>query len=160
MTLIYSNKKGDSEVQKVIATSYTRAVDEAFENKTDKRMPVEISVVDPSIGEIIHWAGANVAKAAKRAYGHSKGLYNDMKTASLERTASTSSSAFVRSLAKQRLERHREKMKRARDQSHDVAVKKLIDDSYSADDKVKLFARAKLRKEHPDVWHVMDISRS
>ena len=51
----FSKKKGDKETVKVIASSYMKALDEAFEEKLDERIPVEIVIIDPSIGEILRW---------------------------------------------------------------------------------------------------------
>lgn len=67
VTLRYSKKAHDIEVVKVIATSYQRAVDEALEEKVDSRQPIEMEIVDPSIGEIIRWAGSRTLEAGERA---------------------------------------------------------------------------------------------
>lgn len=122
VTLKYSAKPDDKEKVDVIAINYHRAIDEAFEEKKDKRMPIEIIVVDPSLGEVIHWAGSHALKygklAAQKAYRTAKsGLYN-------------------------------------------YETKKLVEQAYSDNRTVRAIARAKLRGKYPEVWDVMDISRT
>jgi hypothetical protein len=124
--LTYSKDPKDKEVIKVIATSYTRAIDEAFEEKTDKRIPIEIRVIDPSIGEVLRWAGSKALEYGKKA-AVAAGHYT------------------------------KEKLK---EQYSDVKIKMLIDQAYSTNRGTRLLARAKLRRDHPEVWNVMDISRS
>lgn len=124
--LKYSNKPRDIEVIKVVAIGYKQAIDEAFEEKLDKRLPIEITVIDPSLREVIHWAGATALKygsiAAKKAANYA--------------------------------------VASAKQSHYDYKVKKLVNEAYSENRAVRALARAKLRKEHPDVWNVMDISRS
>jgi len=110
ITLTYSNKTKDKETQKVIATSYTRAIDEAFENKHDPRLPIEISVIDPSLGEIIHWAGEHAKKygeiAIKKAgaivVDEAKKQYSDHKARQLIEQ-SYSNNRGIRILARAKL---------------------------------------------------------
>jgi hypothetical protein len=141
----------DIEELKVIATSYQRAVTEAFRNRQDKRTPLEINVVDPSISEVARWAGQHAldfGKAvAKESYHTGKNLYSNVTNIALEHTAQ--GKGLSSAIAKKQLE-----------QRHDSAVQRLIKDSYSSDPSVKTFARSKLKKEHPEVYHVLDVSTS
>ena len=146
--LTYSDKKGDKETVKVIATSYQRAIDEAFEEKVDKREPIEITVIDPSIGEIMSWAGKRAVALGKGAGSRVLDFGRDVVEASLETTAKTKP-GFMGAMAKKSLA-HR----------HDRNVERLVKQSYSKDRATKAIARAKLKREHSDVWDVMDISRS
>lgn len=135
VTLIYSDKT--REKQEVIATSYTRAIDETFENKHDPRLPIEISVVDPSIGEIIHWAGEHAKKygeiATKKAYQTTKTIAKAGATMAMDE---------------------------AKRQYSDYRAKRLIDQAYSPNRSTRTLARVKLQKDFPEVWKTMDISRS
>lgn len=124
VTLKYSDT--EKEEIKVIATDYHRAIDEAFEEKMDKRMPVEISVIDPLLGEIIHWAGARALKYGKAVINKS---YDFVKGQAI-------------SAAK------------------DWETKRLIVEAYSENKGKQILARAKLKRDHPEVWDIMDISRS
>lgn len=161
VTLKYSDT--EKEEIKVIATNYHRAIDEAFEEKTDKRIPIEINVVDPSLGEIIHWAGSRALKygklAASKALEKAKELHEDYTTRKLLEQ-SQSGSYVEREMAKRKLSRLEEKKQRAKAQTSDISVQQLIDQAYSKNKTAKTFARAKLRKEYPHVWDVMDISRT
>ena len=135
ITLIFDDKT--REEQQVIATSYTRAIDEAFENKHDSRIPIEINVVDPSIGQIIHWAGDHARKygeiAAKKSFEYGK------------RAAQTGVT-----MAKDQ----------AKKQLSDYRAKQLIDKSYSPNRGTRTLARAELQRDYPHIWRTMDLSRS
>lgn len=113
----YSDKPDDKEEVKVIATSYQRAIDEAFEERKDSRFPIEVRVIDPSLGEIFKWASKRALELGKKAAAYAK------------------------------------------EKASEYQVKRLIADAYSQDPVRRAYARAKLRKEHPEIWDVMDISR-
>ena len=164
--LIYPDKT--PEKIEVIATTYQHAIDEAFKLKTDPRLPEEIIVTDPSLKEVIHWAGAHAQQVGKIAaqksleYGkkaaiaggnYAKNVSNDVIDVSLEHTAQ--GKGFAAALAKKQLERRGMTVK-----TSDESTKKLIDEAYSTDNKTRIFARAKLRTEHPDIWRVMDTNSS
>jgi hypothetical protein len=150
--LRYSAEPHDLETIKVIATSYTRAIDEALEEKQDKRTPIEILVIDPSIGEIIHWAGHNTLElgkiAGKTALNTAKTGYRDLTDVALEHTAATNT-GFTGALAKRQLEHRNTKKEEV-----------LVRQAYGKDKAKSAIARAQLRKYHPEVWNVMDLSRS
>ena len=160
ITLKYSNKVGDHEKVEVIATSYERAVTEAFRDKTDKRLPIEIHVVDPSFGEVARWAGKHAVEfgkaVAKESYHTGKNLYNDTTSIALEHTSQ--GTGLSSSLAKRALERRNQQFETRRKQLTDTEVKRLINEAYSRNKTVRTLARAKLRTEHPEVYHVLDIS--
>ena len=137
VTLVYSNKLFDHEKQEVIATSYTRAIDEAFENKHDPRTPIEISVIDPSLGEIIHWAGEHAKK-----YGEIAGK----KTFEYGKKAAIAGTNYA--------------MTKAKEIASDYQAKRLIEQSYSPNRGTRTLARTKLQRDYPEVWRTMDISRS
>lgn len=135
--LRYSKKPHDIETVKVIATSYKRAIDEAFEEKLDKRHPIEIEVVDPSIGEIIKWAGNRAAKYGKKAV---------VAGGKLAKSAAVAGGQFAK-----------EKLKES---YSDWEVKQWIDQAYSPNKGTRMLARAKLRQNRPDVYDLMDFSKS
>lgn len=110
----------------VIATNYHRALDEAFEEKTNKNTPIEITVIDPSIGEIIHIVGSKALEYGKKAV--------------------TKGWEFAKTEAKRA--------------TSDWYAKQLVEQAYSPNVGTRTIARSKLRNDYPEVWNVMDISRS
>ena len=124
----YSDKKGDAETVKVISTSYRKALDEAFEEKLDPRLPVEIVIIDPSIGEILRWAGSRALKYGKSATKKiAKGAYDSAKRSALSRV-------------------------------DDFKARQLIEDAYSSYKGRAMLARGKLKRDYPHVWDIMDLS--
>lgn len=126
VTLRYSDKPRDLEKIDVIATDFKRAIDEAFEEKKDVRLPVEIVVVDPSIGEVLHWVGSHALKYGREAASKAYNATKDKVKSSVS----------------------------------DWETKRLIEQAYSPKRGVRILARSKLRRDHPDVWKMMDVSRS
>lgn len=110
------------ETVKVIATDYHRAIDEALEEKTNKATPIEIHVVDPSLGEIINWAGKRAVDYSVKALQKGRELHSQVH--------------------------------------YDYETKKLVNEAYSPNRTIRTLARAKLRGKYPEVWDVMDISKS
>lgn len=137
ITLRYSKKPHDIEVVKVIATSYQRAVDEALEEKMDKRQPIEMEIVDPSIGEIVRWAGKRAVKYGKKAV---------VAGGKLAKSAAVAGGQF----AKQKL----------KESYSEWEVKQWINQAYSPNKATRLVARAKLKNLRPDIYDVMDFSKS
>lgn len=128
--LRYSNKPRDLETVKVISTSYMRAMDEALEERIDKRKPIEVTIIDPSIGEVLKWAGSRALKyGGKAVKAVAKGAYYS---------------------AKRSVESHVD----------DWKAEKLIEQAYSKNKGRRILARAKLKKFYPHVYDIMDISRS
>ena len=111
-------------------------LDEAFENRHDPRIPIEVIVVDPSIGEIIHWAGEHARKygeiAAKKSIEYG-----------------TKAAAAGASYA----------ISKAKESANDYQTKRLIDQAYSPYHGIRTLARAKLQRDHPEIWRAMDLSR-
>lgn len=91
------------ETVKVISTSYNAAIDEAFEEKVSKQEPVEIHIIDPSLGEIVSWARQRVSTTAKKVWSEAKKAHHDYQTRELIRKAYSSdpvTKAFARSKLK------------------------------------------------------------
>lgn len=129
----YSDKKDDGESFLVIAQNYHRALDEAFEEKTDARDPIELSVIDPSIGEVLHLIG----RGAKRAAGVGA-KYSIMGGKAVAKKAGSVAVARLR----------------------DEIAKGLIKNAYSKDRPTRIIARSRLKVEYPDVYNIMDFSRT
>lgn len=58
----YSDKPDDGESVIVIADTYQRALEEAFEEKVDTRMPIEVDMVDPDLDAILKFVGEGARK--------------------------------------------------------------------------------------------------
>ena len=128
--LRYSKRPHDLETVKVIAKSYMRALDEALEERLDERKPIEVHLIDPTIGEVLSWAGDRALRYGKTATkAIAKGAYDSAKR-SVESSVS------------------------------DWKARSLINDAYSDNKGRATLARAKLRRDYPHVWDIMDISKS
>ena len=120
----YSDKKGDGESVVVISTRYKKALDEAFEEKKDARQPIEIEIIDPNLGRMLHIIGKGVAKVAKLGIKYS---YKGVKVLGRE-----AAHAVAKSYRELRLRR-------------------LIDEAYSEDRVTRVMARAKLKQRYPEI---------
>jgi len=128
----YSEKKGDGESVVVISTSYDKALKEAFQEKTDPREPIEIEIVDPSIGEALRILARGAGQAVKLG---AKYTYVAGKTVAKE-----AAFAVARAYRSQK-------------------VRRLIEESYSPDRATRAMARAKLRTQYPEIYSACDFSR-
>jgi len=71
----YSNRKGDGESVIVIARNYNEALKEGFEEKVDTRKPIEVEVIDPTLGQALRFIGGKLKSASKLSAKYSvKGL--------------------------------------------------------------------------------------
>ncbi len=61
----YSDKPGDGESCIVFSDNYVDALDEAWEERMDKRTPIAVEAVDPDIGAALEWTGKRVRSAIK-----------------------------------------------------------------------------------------------
>ena len=128
----YSNKAGDGESVVVIATSYDKALDEAFEEKTDSRNPISVEVIDPDIGKTLKILARGAGQAVKLG---AKYTYVAGKTVGKE-----AAFAIARAYRSQKLRR-------------------LIEESYSGDRATRAMARAKLKLQYPEIYNACDFSR-
>lgn len=145
--LIYPDKT--HEKQEVIATTYQHAIDEAFKLKTDPRLPEEIIVRDPSLKEVIHWAGAHAQKygaiAAKKAYEYGKKTTIRGANAAID----IHREGGISNYAKNRIQ----------SSANDIRTQHLIEQAYSPNRGTSILARTKLRNEYPEVYSTMDFVR-
>ena len=116
----------------VIAKDYQRALDEAFEEKTDPRSPISVEVIDPNIGRMLKILGSGVTKAVKLG---AKYTYVAGKTVSRE-AAHSIASAY-----------------------REMRTKRLIDECYSVDRRTRILARAQLKQRYPEIYAVCDFSK-
>jgi len=128
----YSNRKEDGESVVVFATSYDKALKEAFQEKTDPREPISVEVIDPSIGKALRilarGAGKAVALGAKYTYVAGKTV------------AKEAAFAIARAYRSQK-------------------VRRLIEESYSPDRATRAIARAKLKTQYPELYSSCDFSK-
>lgn len=128
----YSDRKGDGESVIVIATDYQKALDEAFEEKTDPREPIEVEVIHPSIGRMLRILARGAGKVAVLG---AKYTYIAGKTVSRE-------AAHV--VAKS----YRE-----------MRVRRLIEKCYSPDRRIRIQARTRLKLLYPEMYAIADFSK-
>ena len=128
----YSNKPGDEESVVVISTSYDKALKEAFEEKTDPREPIEIEIVDPSIGKALRILARGAGQAVKLG---AKYTYVAGKTVAKE-----AAFAIARAYRSQKLRR-------------------LIEECYSPDRATRAMARADLKTRYPEIYNACDFSK-
>ncbi len=133
--LIYPDKT--PEKIEVIATTYQHAIDEAFKLKTNPRLPEEIIVTDPSLKEVIHWAGAHAQQVGKIAA---------QKSLEYGKKAAIAAGHYAK--------------KEIKSYANDARVRTLLGQAYSPDHRVAALARTKLRTEYPDVYNVTDFAQS
>ena len=156
----YSERKGDGESVPVIAASYDGALAEAIEEKTDKRHPVAVEIIDPSIGSVLSFVADNAKLVLKGIHKH--GTPVAKKAASIGAKYAIKGGAVAMQVA----------AKGARTGAdiigHSVAeytsrleqenVQKLIQASYSADRGKKVAARATLKNFYPEIYDMMEFS--
>jgi len=128
----YSNRKGDGESVVVIASSYDKALDEAFEEKTDPRQPIEIELIDPNIGKALRILAKGAGQAVKLG---AKYAWIGAKTITKE-TAHAVAESY-----------------------RELRVRRLIDESYSPDRVKRAIARARLKQRYPEIYSMCDFSR-
>ena len=128
----YSNKPNDGESVVVIAPTYEKALDEAFEEKVDSRYPIEVEVIDPDIGKALKILARGVGKAVKLGAKYS---YITGKTVTKE-----AAHAIAKSYREMR-------------------VRRLIDECYSVDRRIRIQARAKLKQRYPEIYSICNFSR-
>lgn len=128
----YSEKKGDGETVVVISTSYHKALLEAFEERKDKREPIALEVIDPDLGKVLGAIGHGLNRVA-----HIGGKY-----------AVKGAKITGKWAAQQLAEKYNSSM-----------LKRLVNECYSTDRTTRILARARLKREFPDVYALCDFSR-
>jgi hypothetical protein len=166
VNFIYSKKSrshpaiGESVV--VIAESYDKAMEEAFDMRAQKtRTPIEVELVDPNIGSAISWLGGKIKSAAGvgARFAVKAGRVGAGTAVNLGRKAGESvknpESGFRQFVAKRAEEGH----KAISSKVYEAKVRYLIKDAYSPDPVKRNSARASLRQHYPDIYDSMDFSR-
>jgi hypothetical protein len=64
-TVDFTYGPNDGEAVIVIADTFPRALDEAYEERTDPRNPIEIEITDPSLGAVLKFIGEGAKVAGK-----------------------------------------------------------------------------------------------
>lgn len=135
----YSNRRGDGESVVVIAPSYQKALDEAWEEKVDKRHPIEVEVIDPDWGRVFRAIGKGLKKVGKIGGKYAvKGLQAGYKAAKITGKAAAREVAY-------QFKQHR--------------IKKLVEEAYSDYKPDRMKARAMLKRYFPDVYAMCDFSK-
>lgn len=150
-TVTMKYKDGSSEKVNVIAPKgdYKKALDEALEERTHEATPMEINILDPSLGEIIGFIRKGVGTGLKyvkkgiiRASPHVKsGIKRGVK--GLGRGLGKGARSIAKSVQASR---------------QNAEAKRLVNHSYSPDPSVRATARTKLKRKYPEVYDNCDFS--
>ena len=144
INFVYSRRKGDGESVIVISTSYEKALKEANEERVQKhRTPVEVEIIDPNIGRMLHIVAEGAKTAVKigaREAGKLTKLGIKYGYAGAKVLGKEAAYAIARAYRSQKLRR-------------------LIEECYSPDRATRAMARAKLRTQYPEIYSACDFSR-
>lgn len=168
VNFMYSKRRGDGESVVVIADTYERALDEAFEEKVDSRWPIEVEIVDPSLGAVLKFIG----EGAKRVGGLTLKGIRKMKP-KVQAAARIGAKYAMRGghIAKQKAlaiatagyraaeAAVSESAKFALSKLQTQRVRFLLKDAYSEDPIKRRAARYSLKRYYPDVYDVCSFSR-
>jgi len=150
-------------------SGYQKIVDEAFEEKTDPRDPVEVQVLDPSLGEVLRVVGSGLKKA-----GHIGAKYMIRGGHIAKQTAIAAKPHLkkgikagvhytkrgIRVSGKVAKITGRYAATSLASVAHDAIAKKLLQDAYSPDRVKRTIARVRLKKSFPDVYDIAHFSRT
>lgn len=146
----YSNRKGDGESVIVISTDYHKALDEAFEEKTDKREPIEVEVIDPALGRVMHAVGSGVKKLGKFGAKYSvKGAHLAKRAGIVAGKVALKGVKFAGKPAEVALKQR----------AIGWQAKKLLTKCYTGSKAEQILARRTLKREFPDVYDICDFSK-
>ena len=144
INFVYSRRKGDGESVVVISTSYEKALKEGNEERVQKhRTPVEVEIIDPNLGRMLHIVaeGAKTAvKVGAKEAGKLTKLGIKYGYAGAKVLGKEAAFAVARAYRSQKLRR-------------------LIEECYSPDRATRAMARAKLKEQYPTIYSVCDFSK-
>ena len=175
-------KDGSSEKINVIAPvgAYKKALDEAMEERTHKAKPIEINILDPSLGEVIKYLSEGVGtglkyvkKGVEKAKPHVvSGVKKVGREAKIRGTQ-----AFWKARQFAHEKQLRKKLGRAGrglgrgakalgkgigekaiSSVQMAEAKRLVNQSYSEDLSKRALARTKLREKYPEIYDNCDFS--
>ena len=149
VNFVYSKRtkshKETGESVVVIAESYEKALDEAFEARVQKsRTPIEIELVDPNIGAAISFLSGAIKSAAGIGARFAVGV---------GKAALVAGKTMVKAGADEGLKAISHKL-------YETKVRNLIKDAYSPDPVKRGAVRASIKQNYPDIYEAMDFSRS
>ncbi len=159
-TVDFTYGPDDGESVVVIADSYQAALEEAFDERVDTRMPIEVNVIDPDLNTILKFVGESAKKAG--AYG--------LKT--ITKTGKVGAKYAVRGVkAGTRLGVKgakavargvkvglTESSKMALYEIERSKVRRLIKQAYSKDPIERKTARIAIKRVYPDVYDICSFS--
>jgi len=160
----YSDKPGDGESVLVFTDptataeeAYTKAMDEAFEERVDSRRPVEIDLVDPSVGAMLKWVGERVKGTI--AYGKPVLKKAAKLGAKYAVRASMATAKTAKRVAKAGVGAGKELVKLTAFSVERKMIERLIRDCYSKNKITRVASRHALKKRYPDIYDMCDFSR-
>lgn len=168
-------KDGSSETINVIAPvgDYKKALDEAMEERTHKAKPVEINILDPSLGEVIKYLSEGVGtglKYVKEGVEEAKPhvVAGVKKVGREARIRGTQAFWKARQFAHEKQLRRklkegtkavgREIGRKAHSYAQRKEAEKLVNQSYSENLSKRALARTKLKAKYPEIYDNCDFS--
>ena len=171
----YSDKPKDGESVIIIADTYQKALEEAFEERIDPRMPIEIDMVDPDLDAILKFVGESakktrvgIEKAAKRAEPYVlKAVQKTSETARLGakyairggHLAKQATVAGIKGVFRGVAVALKESSKMALYEIERSKVRRLIKQAYSKDPIERKTARIALKRVYPDIYDICSFSK-
>lgn len=157
----YSDKPKDGESVIVIADTYQRALEEAFDERVDTRMPIEVGMVDPDLNQILKFIGEGAKKAGafglksiKKA-GQIGAKYGIRAVKAGTRLGVKGAKAVARGVKVGLTE----SSKLALYEIERARVRRLIVQAYSTDPIERKAARIAIRRVYPDIYDLCHFSR-
>jgi hypothetical protein len=157
---IYSNKKDDGESVVVIADSYASALDEAYEERTSRRTPIAVDLIDPSISSVLSFIGNTAKEAATRGV---QAIRKHGETAvKLGAKYAVKGGNVAFDVAKKGTKAGAQALKATATEYvskvEQENVRKLINAAYSSDRIKRNAARTTIKNFYPEVYDIMDFS--
>ena len=152
--LTYSNRPGDGETLTIFGpggmAGYKKVLDECWEEKHDLRDPIEIHVIDPSLGDVLKYVGTGAKKVA-----HLGGKFA-VKGGHIAYRAGVITGKGLKVAgrigAKEAVKTFRSAAERGR-------VMIILNQCYSKNKYIRITARQKLLKKYPSVYDIAEFSQ-
>ena len=157
----YSDKPGDGESVISISDNYPDAIDEAWEERMDPRIPIAVECIDPDLGAALKWVGKRVKSAVK--WGKPRIVEASKLGARYAVKATMTTGKTIGRVAKATAISGFEGAKELGRLTAFGVQKELIQNllglCYQDDKSKRIAARIALRARYPEVYDMCDFSR-
>ena len=153
----YSNKPGDGESVITISNNYPDAIDEAWEERMDPRLPIAVECVDPDLGAALKWVGKRVRSAVK--WGKPRLVEAAHLGAKYTVRATMATGRTVASVARAGVGGAKELGRLTAFGVQKEYIHSLLKLCYQKDKSKRIAARLALKKRFPDIYDMCDFSK-